>query len=40
MVMESSTFAWHPGPYTNLNTTLLKARPLNYDGIQAENHKL
>ena len=22
MVMELSTFVWHPGPYINLNTTL------------------
>ena len=21
--MESSTFVWHPGPFTNLNTTLV-----------------
>ena len=23
MVMESSTFVWHPGPLTNLNATLV-----------------
>ena len=23
MVMESSTFVWHPVPFTNLNTTLV-----------------